>query len=38
MFERMEISTYIYEGVVEPTRAYANCDGNIRLKTGEAAL
>ena len=43
MFERMKISTYIYEGVVEPsykktTKAYANCSGNIRLKKGEAVF
>ena len=42
MFERMEISEYIYEGVVEssykkPTREYAKRSGHIRNKRGESA-
>ena len=42
MFEHMEISWYIYEGVVEPsykkpTWADANRSGCIRHKRGEAA-
>ena len=43
MFERMEISESIYEGVVEPsykknTRSDANRAGHISNKIGKAAL
>ena len=42
MFECMEITEYIYKGVVEPsykkpTREYANRAGNSRKKRGESA-
>ena len=42
MFERMEITESIYEGVVEPsykkhTRADANCDGHSKQNRGESA-
>ena len=41
MFERMEITETIYEGVVETsnkktTIAYANHDGHVSQKRGEA--
>ena len=42
MFERMEITETIYEGAVEnsnkkTTIAYANHDGHVSQKIGEAA-
>ena len=42
MFECMEISEYIYEGVVKPsykkpTREYDNCAGISRKIRGESA-
>ena len=43
MFERVEISEYIYEGVVEPSykktiRADTNCADHSRQKRGESTL